>query len=366
MPERIPRPSRRAVLAAAAGSAALTVTRALQGPLPVSAAGDDGTAVQIGTTYADVQSQTTLGNRANDNRVLWVASNPDLGNGNGVAVTGFSAKNVGVEGWSTSGIGVYGHSDNAIGVQGETGAVGAFAVRARHTAAVGSAVSLQAESLSSGGTGLRAIANGQFGTGVSASGGSSGVFAYGGSAGVIGRVLTDSGQTIGVHGDAFSPSGIGVRGVTVNSTGVLGFSSPGGGPEPTAKPRTGVYGHAVQDGSSRGVWGRSNAGRGVYGQATGGVGVYAQAGVNGIAMRANGRVKVDKVSGVATIKAGSTGVTLTPGVKVTSASFVLLTPKVNLGGRDLWFTTNSTAGTLTIRMSSARTSGTKVAWLLLG
>jgi hypothetical protein len=45
---------------------------------------------------------------------------------------------------------------------------------------------------------------------------------------------------------------------------------------------------------------------------------------------------------------------------------VLLSPKANLGGRDLWFTTNATANTFTIRMSSARTSSTPVAWLLLG
>lgn len=69
---------------------------------------------------------------------------------------------------------------------------------------------------------------------------------------------------------------------------------------------------------------------------------------------------------MATIGAGKKGVTVSPGVNVTPSSFVLLTPKTNLGGRNLWFTTNATANIITIRMSSARSSGTKVAWLLLG
>jgi hypothetical protein len=86
----------------------------------------------------------------------------------------------------------------------------------------------------------------------------------------------------------------------------------------------------------------------------------------GYALRTTGRLKADKVSGVATIVAGSTSKTITPGVNVTSGSFVLLTPKVNLGGRDLWFTTDAANNKFTIRISSKRSSGTKVAWLLLG
>ncbi len=69
---------------------------------------------------------------------------------------------------------------------------------------------------------------------------------------------------------------------------------------------------------------------------------------------------------MATIPAGSTGKTVNPGVNVTNGSFVLLTPKVDVGSRALWFTTNPSGDTFRIRMSSARSSGTKVAWLLLG
>ena len=60
-----------------------------------------------------------------------------------------------------------------------------------------------------------------------------------------------------------------------NTTGVLGYS--GSSTVPAAQLKTGVYGHAIQDSGSRGVWGRANAGRGVYGQATSGYGVYGTA-----------------------------------------------------------------------------------------
>jgi hypothetical protein len=69
---------------------------------------------------------------------------------------------------------------------------------------------------------------------------------------------------------------------------------------------------------------------------------------------------------VATLTAGSTSKTITPGVDITSSSFVLLTPKVNIGSRALWFTTDATNNRFTIHMSSSRPSGTAVAWLLLG
>jgi hypothetical protein len=177
----------------------------------------------------------------------------------------------------------------------------------------------------------------------------------------------------GVVGTSFSGYGVraevgsfgksAVLGRATASTGILGYS----GPEafPAAKPKTGVYGHATQDAGSRGVWGRSSAGQGVRGQASSGVGLYGTAS-SGFALRTSGRLKADKVSGVATIPAGSTGVTVTPNVNVTGGSFVLLTPKANIGSRSLWFTTNSTVNTFRIRMGSSRSSNTKVAWLLLG
>ncbi|HEX6129168.1 MAG TPA: hypothetical protein VF071_09125 [Candidatus Limnocylindria bacterium] len=198
-----------------------------------------------------------------------------------------------------------------------------------------------------------------------------------------------------IYGKSYSGAGLegestwgaGVSGISISGIGVLAFSNATGQPAvhafqalngtavfgysgedlpiPTAKPKTGVYGEAHQDSGSRGVWGRANAGRGVYGQATTGVGGYFAASGGGFALQAAGRTKLS-TSGVATIAAGETSRTVTPGVVVTSASFVLLTPRANIGSRALWFTTNATNDTFTIRMSSSRSSGTKVAWLLLG
>ena len=45
---------------------------------------------------------------------------------------------------------------------------------------------------------------------------------------------------------------------------------------PAAKPKTGVFGYAAQDSSSRGVWGESPAGIGVYGRTTTGFAGYFQ------------------------------------------------------------------------------------------
>jgi hypothetical protein len=167
---------------------------------------------------------------------------------------------------------------------------------------------------------------------------------------------------MGVEGISLAPSEAAVLGLSpLDGTGAMGVS----GDSITAKPKTGVYGQATQDFGSRGVWGRSNAGRGVYGQATTGVGLYGSAG-SGYALRTNGRIKMDKVSGVANIPEGANGVTVSPGVNVTASSFVLLTPRSNLGGRDLWFIPNESANTFTIRISSPRSGHTKIAWLLLG
>jgi hypothetical protein len=314
-PEQTPKRTRRSILVAAAGAAALSVTKALKAPGMARAAGDDGSNLQIAGTYADAQGQTTLGNRANNNRVLWVASNADLGNGNGVAVTGYSAKNVGVEGWSSNGHAIYGHSDGAgNGVRG---------VSASRAGVYGESAGLE-------------------------------------QAGVQGRGLAG----MGVYGQSSASGDPAVGGWHPTYTGVTGRS--GDGEDIGARQKTGVYGHCETAGGS-GIHGYVWDGRGVFGEATTGVGVYGLANQPaGMAFRGSGRVRLDKVSGVATIKAETTSVTITPNVKVVSGSFVLLTPKANLGTRALWFTTNPTGNSFTIRMSASRTKATKVAWLLLG
>jgi hypothetical protein len=141
-------------------------------------------------------------------------------------------------------------------------------------------------------------------------------------------------------------------GISSNSdgTGVLGLSAGSSG--------TGVLGSAYSlTGANTGVYG--------YSASPSGIGVHATTNGGGVALKADGRAKFS-TSGVATITAGHTTKVITPGVNVTSNSFVLLTPKVKLSGRDLWFTTDAANNKFTIRMSSSRSSGTKVAWLLLG
>ena len=154
---------------------------------------------------------------------------------------------------------------------------------------------------------------------------------------------------------------VGISG-THTLTGVQGVS---GGTEPAVRAKTGVHGYAAQDTSSRGVIGESPAGQGVRGETTTGAALFGTAG-SGYAIRGNGRLRFDRVSGSVGIPAGSRSVTLSPGVDVTSDTFVLLTPKVNIGGRSLWFTTNASANTFTIRMSASRTTRTPIAWLLVG
>lgn len=244
------RSSRRALLAGTLAGIGAWAVSAVGRASPVRGAGDDGAAVVIGGGYPDARSQTTIANQANNASVLWVASNADLGNGTGVAITGFSAKNIGVDAWGPLHTGVRGRSDSGTGV--------------------------------------------------------------------IGRSET----WIGVDGIGGHVGVIGSAGGSATGTGVLGHSAGG----------------VALDGET----------------------------LTGFALRTNGRLKIEKVSGVAAISAGSTSKTVTPGVDVTAGSFVLLTPKVNLGGRSLWFTNDPTANSFTIKMSSKRSSATRIAWLLLG
>ena len=112
------------------------------------------------------------------------------------------------------------------------------------------------------------------------------------------------------------------------------------------------------------VNGYAQAGAGVFGFSATGTGVHASSNT-GFALRSFGRIQFF-TSGVVTIAAGSTSRTVAAGVNVTAGSFVLLTPRANIGTRALWFTTDPANDQFTIRLSSSRSSNTKVAWLLLG
>jgi hypothetical protein len=155
--------------------------------------------------------------------------------------------------------------------------------------------------------------------------------------------------------------GFALQGYSPRGYGVVGSSNSGSGVYGTSDSTNGVYGYCPPGAA---VLGESRTGYGVHASSLHGVGVHAST-TDGLALETEGRVQFS-TSGLARIAADQTSVTFAPGVDVTANSFVLLTPKVNLGGRNLWFTTSTAANTITVRISSARTSLTKVAWLLLG
>jgi hypothetical protein len=252
--------SRRALLAAAGGAAAAFAARAIAGPTNVLAA--DTGPINIGGTYGDVQAQTTLGNQATNDIVLWIASNSGSGFGGGTALVGYSDHGIGVQGQtalggtgvrgiSSSGNGVYGTSTYSYGVYAESGSGdGIYAT-------------------SNGGYGVRAFSS----NGAGVSGQSNSFFGVRGSSTSNYGVYGSSTSKAGVYGSSSAtdhPGTVGQSGG--NSTGVLGYS--GSASLPAARAKTGVYGYAAQDNFSRGVIGESPAGIGLYGITSSGYAGY--------------------------------------------------------------------------------------------
>ena len=163
-----------------------------------------------------------------------------------------------------------------------------------------------------------------------------------------------------------------------DSTGLQGHS--GADSPPAAPAKTGVFGYAVQDSAAIGVRGQSTAGRGVYGQATSGQGVrgYATTGSalygstsspkSGIALRTVGRVRFEQSVGIATISAGSSHVTVTPGIDVNTSSAVVATLQGSAGGKTTVHrvSVSTTADTFTIYLTANATASVKVAWHIFG
>ena len=107
--------SRRALLTGVLGGLGAWAAQAMGRASSVLAAGNDGSNIVVGGFYPDARSQTTIANSANSNLVLWVASNGDLGEGYGDAITGFSAHSIGVRGSSSLGLGIKGDSSYGVG-----------------------------------------------------------------------------------------------------------------------------------------------------------------------------------------------------------------------------------------------------------
>jgi hypothetical protein len=196
------RPSRRALLVGALGGLGAWAASVIGRASPVRA-GVDGDVV-LGSE--SISSTTTrIDNFNSDANVFMAESAADLGFGGGTAIWGISDSNTGVQGNSSSGVGVQGNSSSGVGVQGNS------------TSQIG----------------------------------------------VVGLSTNSTGSTFGVFGRSNSSAGAGVGGRGfANRTGVVGYS--GGGTFPSAPAKTGVYGYAAQDSSSKGIYGKSPGGYAGY------------------------------------------------------------------------------------------------------
>jgi hypothetical protein len=403
--------SRRMLLASGLGAAVGFVASALGHPREVRA-GSDGDVV-LGSGPQNETATTWLQNQSNGSDVLWgtttgsgtgVYGRSVSGTGvwadstNGNAINAITGSGSGVFGQSTSGKGIYGlstdgnggyfrstskpgiysESSQVDGIQGNSFGTSAYA-GVHGYSQPGTAMGVLGVSSSAIGVkGQSSTNDGVYGVTTSGAGvrgesqSSDGV--HGNSAtgqGVAGA----SNSGFGVLGVSTSGTGVGAASVATdqpgmsgwsqaNSTGVVGYSSSAGGTLPAARAKTGVFGQATQDSSSRGVLGISTSGQGVRGESTSGAAVYATT-TSGYAFRGSGRIRFDKVSGQAAIAANTSSIVITPGIDITTDSFVLLTPEVDLGSRRLWFTKDTTNNRFTIHLSSSSASTITIAWLLL-
>jgi hypothetical protein len=174
-----------------------------------------------------------------------------------------------------------------------------------------------------------------------------------------------------------SDSSRGVMGTSNTGQGVHGASTESAGVAGTSEIGNGVHGTST---SNRGVWGESTSGNGVVGAGVNGVVGTGTTGVHGsgssVGVKAEssdgfavhttaGRIRFDGISGVATILEGDTRVTLTPDIAVGAHTLVLLTPHVDLRGRDCWFSIPSGGSAININISESRGSDVRIAYLIL-
>jgi len=106
-------------------------------------------------------------------------------------------------------------------------------------------------------------------------------------------------------------------------------------------------------------------GKAIEGISGDGFGVYAVASPDGWALSTHGRLDLS-TAGVAAISPGETTKKVYGGTDISSSSFVLLTPALDIGTRRLWWTKDTVDNSFTIHMSSSRSTLTKVSWLLIG
>jgi hypothetical protein len=230
--------------------------------------------------------------------------------------------------------------------------------------------------------GVRGLATNSDGIGIVAeSSGASGKGLEGRVAGnnataVRGQASSASGTTYGVIGRSDSSAGIGVRGYASNAggttTGVQGETKSTSGKavhgKSTATSGTtyGVYGETASS-SGTAVYGKNDKGRAVTGQTKSGAALTGLT-ETGVALRTSGRVKLEKVTGVATVRAFANTVTVALSVDLNDTSICLATLNGDPGGGiviqrvDL----DRSGNRITIVLSGFAWHDVPVAWLVIG
>jgi hypothetical protein len=125
-----------------------------------------------------------------------------------------------------------------------------------------------------------------------------------------------------------------------------------------------------QSTGGRGGYGQATTGYGVRGYATGGTAIYAGSAdpMKDYALRAVGRVKLDRCAGVATITAGTKSAVVSPGIDLVSTSAVVATLQGHPGGTTTVqrVAIDTTTDRFTIYLTANSTATVKVAWHVFG
>ena len=362
---RMPMP-RRALLTASLGALAATIASAIGRPLMVSAA--DGEAVIVGGEY-EAESVTKFHTGSSGANGLWGSSDGSVG------VRGTGGPGIG----ASSGTGVLGESDGGFGVHGISSLSGGAGVRG--VSGAGPGVS-----------GTSTLGPGVFGTSTSGLGVAAISFA--------GTAVSAS-STNGTGISASSTSGIEIWGDSNagNQPAILGVSVGASSGRPWLQrtriptvlplPRRPVSSAMPRRTRLRSVSGASPlraAAPGRGDERIGGTGCRhdwgrrlrdhdlrdGDAGADrrpqvGYGAPDRGRVRFDNSVGLATIAAGTTSVTVTPGIDLTATSAVVATLQGASGGALVYrVSIDATADRFTIHLTKNTTVAVKVAWHVFG
>ena len=217
--------------------------------------------------------------------------------------------------------------------------------------------------------------------GISATGDAVAGFSGGGRSGVFGQSGVAGGYGVYGHSSATGNTGYlggvsGVKGMSSTGDGVWGVAH--------AREKSGVYGVHDKDGAGvfgrntwLGSWGYLGAFAGVYGVSEVGYGVGGVSNTigayfscpksTGLALLADGKVKIDKRCGTATIVGGTKSREVKPSLGLTTQSKVLCTLQGNPGGATTIqrVAVNPSTGAFTVYLTANAAGNVKFAWLVL-